>query len=181
MRQHPAIGDRPGNTGREGGATILPQLGVDAVRRDDDVAFGDRAVGERYTGDVAGLLKADAAMAGVHHAGRQRASASISTRSARCMPNVAFQPDGVRHLNRRDGRTVVAEILRLGADPGAPFLHRGPESHPLQLAHAVRRQEYPGADLAERGRLLVDRDPKPWAISAFAANKPPIPPPTTQP
>ena len=64
---------------------------MDAVRGHDDVAFGVGAVGERHARDVTSLLEADAAVSGVHHAGGN-APASISTRSARCMPNVAFQP-----------------------------------------------------------------------------------------
>ena len=68
MRQHAAIGDgavkdRPGRRRRIG-----PEFGVDAIGRDDDVAFGDRAVGERYARDLTRLLKADAAMSRAHHA-----------------------------------------------------------------------------------------------------------------
>ena len=77
------------------------------------------------------------------------------------MPKVAFQPDGVRHLHRRDRRAVVAEVMRAGADPRAPSLDRRAEADPLQVAHAVRRQEDAGADFAERRRLFVDRDLQP--------------------
>ena len=65
---------------------------------------------------------------------------------------------GVRHLDRGDRRAVVAEIVRTVADPGAPSFHRCSEADPLQLAHAVRRQEHAGADLAEGRRLLIDGD-----------------------
>ena len=91
MRQHATIGDGAVKDRARRRRRKMPELGMDAVRRNDDVAFGDDAVGERHPRDVAGLLEADAAMSGVHHARRQ-ALASISTRSARCMPNVAFQP-----------------------------------------------------------------------------------------
>ena len=64
---------------------------------------------------------------------------------------------GVRHLDRRDGRSVLAKIPRGGADPGSAFLDRRSQSDPLQLAHAVRCQEHAGADLAEGRCLLVDR------------------------
>ena len=63
---------------------------------------------------------------------------------------------GVRHLDRRDRRAVVAKIVRTVADPGAPLLHRRSETHALQMPHAVRRQEDPGPDLSERRRLLID-------------------------
>ena len=66
----------------------------------------------------------------------------------------------VGDLHRRDRRAVVAEVMRLRADPGAPFLHRGAEADALQMAHAVRREVDAGADLAERRGLLVDRDPE---------------------
>ena len=51
----------------------------------------------------------------------------------------------------------MAEISRLGPNPGAALFHRGSEAHPLQLAHAVWRQEHAGADLAKAGGLLIDR------------------------
>ena len=66
---------------------------------------------------------------------------------------------GVRHLDRRDRRAVVAEVVGTGADPRAPFLHRRLQSDPLQMPHAVGGEEHAGADLADRGRLLVDRNP----------------------
>ena len=44
------------------------------------------------------------------------------------------------------------------ADPRAPFLDGGPEAHTLQMAHRVRRQIDAGADLAQRGRLLINRN-----------------------
>ena len=63
---------------------------------------------------------------------------------------------GVRHLDRGDRRAVVAKIVRTVADPGAPSFDLMSEAYPLQLPHAVRRQKDPGADLAERRRLLID-------------------------
>ena len=39
-----------------------------------------------------------------------------------------------------------------------PSFDRRSKPHPLQMPHAVRRQKHPGADFAERGRLLVDGD-----------------------
>ena len=65
---------------------------------------------------------------------------------------------GVGHLHRRDRRAVVAEIVRVRADARAPFLHRRPEADALAGGARVRRDVDAGADLAERRRLLVDRD-----------------------
>src|SRR5213080_733120 len=62
----------------------------------------------------------------------------------------------VRHLDRSDRRAVVAKIVRTMADPGAPSFHLMSKAYPLQLPHAVRRQEYPCPDLTERRRLLID-------------------------
>src|SRR5215217_5244920 len=63
---------------------------------------------------------------------------------------------GIRHLDRSDRRAVVAKIVRTVADPGAPSFHLISKAYPLQLPHAVRRQEYPCPDLAERRCLLID-------------------------
>ena len=64
---------------------------------------------------------------------------------------------GVRHLDRGDRSAVVAEVVRVPADPCARFLDGALQSDPLQMPHAVRRQEHAGADLADRRRLLVYR------------------------
>ena len=74
------------------------------------------------------------------------------------MPKVAFQPEESVTCTGAIRRAVVAEILRGGADARAPALDRGPKADALHLAHAVGREENAGADLAERGRLLIDRD-----------------------
>ena len=140
-------------------------------------AFDDGAIGERHPGHVAVLLEADAPVTGVNHVGGQGVGQDLDEIGA-VHPEGRVPARGIRHLDRGDRRSVVAEISGLGADPGAPFLHRRPQSDPLQMAHAVRGQEHAGPDLAERRGLLVDRHRRPCAISALAANKPPIPPPT---
>src|SRR5438445_10637357 len=63
---------------------------------------------------------------------------------------------GVRHLDRGDRRAVVTKIVRTMADPGAPSFHLMTKAYPLQLPHAVRRQEYPCPDLTESRCLLMD-------------------------
>src|SRR5438445_7631442 len=67
-------------------------------------------------------------------------------------------PRRVRYLDRGDRRAVVTKIVRTMADPGAPSFHLMSKACPLQLPHAVRRQEYPCPDLAERRCLLIDRN-----------------------
>ena len=67
MRQHAAIGDgavedRPRRRRRVG-----PELRVNAIRCNDDVAFGHCAVGEGHARDLARLLKACATMSRAHH------------------------------------------------------------------------------------------------------------------
>ena len=52
----------------------------------------------------------------------------------------------------------MAEVAGIRADARAPFLHRRFQSDPLQMAHAVGGEKHAGPDLADRGRLLVDRD-----------------------
>ena len=73
---------------------------------------------------------------------------------------------GIRDLNRRDGRSVMAKVSRTGPDPGSALLDRRAKADPLQLANAVRRQEHARADLAEAGGLLVDRHLQSRAQSA---------------
>ena len=65
-------------------------------------------------------------------------------------------PRRVRYLDRGDRRAVVTKIARTMADPGAPSFHLMSKAYPLQLPHAVRRQEYPCPDLTERRCLLID-------------------------
>ena len=130
---------------------------MDAVGGDDDVGFGRSAIGERHPGRGAVLLESDAAMSGMDQACGQRGGQHIdevgAVHAERRVP-----ARGVRHLYRRDRRAVVAEVTGIRADPRAPFLHRRFQPNPLQLAHAVGGEKHAGADLADRGRLLIDRD-----------------------
>ena len=134
----------------------MPKLGVDAVRGNDEIAFGHGSVRERHPGHVADLLKAGASMSGMHHLARQGRGQHLDEVGA-VHPECCVPARGVRHLDRRDRRPVMAEVLRTGPDPGSLLLYRRSEAHPLQLAHAVRRQEHAGADLAKAGGLLIDR------------------------
>ena len=69
-------------------------------------------------------------------------------------------PRRVRYLDRRDRRTILAKVTRIGADPGTPPLDCGTKASSLQLTHAVGCQEYAGADFAECGRLFIYGDPE---------------------
>ena len=142
----------------------------------DHVGLGAGAVGE-CDARLSPCCSKPMAVAGVHRprrAGgwrgnrRSRRGACRRSRSSRRNPS----PAPGRSACRRRGNSASR------ADPRAPFLDGGPEPHPLELAHAVRSEIDAGADFAQRGRLLVDRHARPCAISALAANRPPIPPPT---
>jgi hypothetical protein len=63
---------------------------------------------------------------------------------------------GVAHLDRRDRRTVVAEIPGARTHARAPLLDGGAEPDALQMAHCVRRHEQARADFPQRGRLFVN-------------------------
>ena len=99
------------------------QLGVDAVGGDDNVGLGGGAVGEADAGDVAVLLEADGAVAGVDDAGGQVGGEEIDEVGA-VHAEGRVPARGVGDLHRRDRRAVVAEVVRLRADPRAPFLRR---------------------------------------------------------
>jgi hypothetical protein len=103
---------------------------VDAVGGDDNVGFGGGAVGKRNAGNVAGLLKGSRAVAGVHDAGGQRGGEEIDEVGA-VHPEGGVPARRVGHLHGRDGGAVVAEVMRAGADPRAPLLHRRSQAHPL--------------------------------------------------
>src|SRR5262245_14121123 len=64
---------------------------------------------------------------------------------------------GIRNLDRRDRRPVVAEVARSGADPGSPSLHCRAKPYSFEMAYAVGRQEDPGANLAQSRSLLINR------------------------
>ena len=109
MRHQAAIGDRAVKH-RPGGRThVWPQLGVDAVGRDDDVGLGGRAVGERRRGPCRrSCSKPVHAMAGVHRrrraarrpaARRDRRGACRTSRSSPRSPS----PAPARSARRRGG------------------------------------------------------------------------------
>ncbi len=88
---------------------MLPQLGVNSVRPDHDVTFHDGSVRERHAGDGAVALETGATVSGAHHAGRQRLGQhvhKVGTMHAVCR----VPTRRIRNLNRRDQRSVVAEV-----------------------------------------------------------------------
>jgi len=52
----------------------------------------------------------------------------------------------------------MAKVLGIRSNSCAPFFDGRAEPHALKLADTVRREEYASPDLAEGGRLLVNRD-----------------------
>src|SRR5262245_57471592 len=75
-------------------------------------------------------------------------------------PECSIPARRVGHLDRRDRGAVMAEVMRAGANPRSVLLDQRSQSHPLQLAHTVRRYEHACAYLAEGRGLLVDRYPQ---------------------
>ena len=98
-------------------------------------------------------------MPGMNGAGGQGARQHLDQIGA-VHPEGRVPARGVRHLDRRNRRSVMAEIAGIRTHAGAPFLHRRSQSDPLQMPHAVGGQKHAGADLADLRRLLVDRDPQ---------------------
>src|SRR5690348_8038143 len=98
-------------------------------------------------------------MAGVHDARWQCARQHLDKIGAMHAEG-GVPARGVRHLYRRDRRAVMAEIVRIMTDPGAPSFYLWSEAYPLQLPHAVRRQEHPCPDLAESRCLLINGNSK---------------------
>ena len=128
---------------------------MDAIGANNDIGLRRRAVGERYPRDIAALFIADAAMAGMNDAGRQRFRQEldqIGAMHAECR----VPSRRIRHLHRRNRRAVVAEILGVAADARAPLLNGWPQPEAIKMPHTVWGYEDAGADLAECGRLFVD-------------------------
>ena len=74
---------------------------------------------------------------------------------------VARVPGGVRHLHRRDRRSIVAKIVRVRPHPRTPFFDSVPEPHTLQMAHRIRRHINAGANLPQRRRLFINGNAQP--------------------
>ena len=129
--------------------------------------------------DLAGLLEAGAAMSGMHHACRQCASpATRRDRRGACRtsrsspqnpspgPGLSAPRHGGNSANRgRPWRPIVPPTVR--GPPAANAARCSASGIPLPQP---RRAQGPAHRRKHR---------EPWAISAFAANRPPIPPPTT--
>ena len=118
MRQHAAIGDRAVEDRPRRRRGIGPKLGVDAVRRDDDVAFGTAPLANdtRATSPVCSkpVPRCPVRTTPDGNAPRQHLDEIGAMHAERGVP-----ARGVRHLDRGDRRAVVAKIMRTVADPGA--------------------------------------------------------------
>ena len=147
---------------------MRPKLGVDAVRGDDDVGLRRRRHWRTTRAPCRQSCSKPVQRWPVcttpgRQGARQQFDKVGAVHAERRVP-----ARGVRHLHRRDRRSVMAEVMGAGSDPRAPFLHRRSQSDPLQMAHAVRRQEHAGADLAERRRPARRPTPAGRARSAHS-------------
>src|SRR3954453_15752944 len=95
---------------------------MDTVGCDDHIGFRRSSVAERTSRLFAGLLEWGATMAGVQCTFGKRIGQHLhevgAVHSKRRVP-----AGGVRYLDRRDGRSVVAKITRIRSDPRSPFFH----------------------------------------------------------
>src|SRR6185436_4018902 len=66
----------------------------------------------------------------------------------------------VRYLDRGDWRSVVTKLARGCADLGPPSLDFGAESHALQVTNCIGGDIDARPDLAQCGRLFIDRHSK---------------------
>ncbi len=122
---------------------------MNAVGGHDDVRLGAGAIREPHARRVAVLLETHGAVAGAHHTRGQTGGEQVDEVGA------VHAEDGVPagrvgHLDRGDGRAVMAQVVRPSADARTPSLHCGAEAHALEVAHRVRRHEDAGAHLAQR-------------------------------
>ena len=159
-RDQTSIGNGAVKDGLRGRKDVGAQFGVDSVGGNHDVGLGGGAVGEFDAGHVAVLLEADGTVAGMDDPGGQVGGEEIDEVGA-VHAKGRVPAGGVRHLHRGDRRTVVAKVAGARTDSRAPFLDGGPETHTLQVAHRIRCHEHTSADLAQCGRLFIDRNAQP--------------------
>src|SRR5579863_1725738 len=95
--------------------------GMDAVRADDDIGFHASAIGKRHPGDVVVLIETGAAMPGMHNALGQGRSQHLDEIGA-VHSEGGVPAGGIRDLDWRDRRSVVAEITGVMADKGSGLL-----------------------------------------------------------
>src|ERR1700730_13377449 len=111
---------------------------MDAVCRNDEAAFCERSIGERYTRRIVVLLETDAAVSGMHHMGWQGFGQNFHEIGA--MHTEGRVPARrIRYLHRSDERSVLPKVPGIGTNPGAQPFHRRPAAHPLPFAYAVWR------------------------------------------
>ena len=83
-------------------------------------ASADGAIGERQPRGIAVLLKAAAAMPGLHRSGRQGICQHVDEVGA-VHAEGRVPARGVRDLHRRDRRAVVAEVAGIRGRPARPI------------------------------------------------------------
>src|SRR5436190_2075375 len=130
---------------------------MDTIGTNDQIGLRRSSIGKGYPGDFAVLLEGAATMSAMQHACGQRFCKHVDEVGA-VHSKCRIPARGVRHLDWRNGRSVMAEIAGIGADTRPPFFHRWLQSDPLQMPHTVGRQKHAGADLTNSRSLLVKRN-----------------------
>ena len=141
-------------------------------------ASAERAIGEGHPRDAAVLLETGATMSGMHRAGGQGVGQHVDEVGA-VHAEGRVPARGVRHLHRRDRRAVVAEVTRTRDRRARPTSR--PPAPVRPAADAARCWGSGTRRRRSRRSPAPARRPTagiPCAISALAANRPPIPPPT---
>src|SRR6266436_3466871 len=106
---------------------------MDAVRCDDESAFDNSSIGERYPGRIVVLLEADAAVSGMHHMGWQGFGQYLDEIGA-VHTEGRVPARRIRYLHRGDGRSVLPKVPGIGTNPRAqPFHRRRSEEHTSEL------------------------------------------------
>ena len=157
----------PGHEAGEGGARVAEQRFADArmhaIGADQRIAVHALAALQQQRHAVGILLEADAARADPHRAGRafgqrlHQHGVEIATMHQPIGRAVACLGVGAEVLHA-PGLAGVEQPHLLGDRHRGDRLHRRPQAECAQHARAVRRDLHAGAELAQFGRLFVQRD-----------------------
>src|SRR5687768_960953 len=107
------------------------------------------------------------------------AAARKATRSARCMPKVAFQPEASVTCTGAIGAPSWRKYCDFGPTRAPHFSSAGPRPTRSIWRTAFGVRYTPAPTSPSAGACSYTDTSRPCAISALAANKPPMPPPTT--
>src|SRR5688572_5164323 len=107
------------------------------------------------------------------------AAARKATRSARCMPKVAFQPEASVTCTGAIGAPSWRKYCDFGPTRAPHFSSAGPRPTRSIWRTAFGVRYTPAPTSPSAGACSYTDTSRPCAISALAANRPPMPPPTT--